>query len=42
MTLEMPQIVGTVMPTFGPKNYSNHQEVTSGSIIPTFRESPRP
>ena len=36
-----PKITGTVMTTFGAKNYSNHQEVCSGSIIPIHNQATR-
>jgi DNA (cytosine-5)-methyltransferase 1 len=26
-------VIGTIGPTYGSKNYSNHQEVTSGSVV---------
>jgi len=33
--LALPQITGTITTAFGPKNYSNLQEVSQGSIQPT-------
>jgi site-specific DNA-cytosine methylase len=32
-TIVFPTIVGTVMPTFDSKNYSNIQEVNNGAVI---------
>ena len=32
-----PDQIGTVMPTFNAKNYSNHQEVHQGSVLVTPR-----
>lgn len=39
--LAIPQIVGTVTTAFGPKNYSNMQEVLSGAIQATTTGSVR-
>ena len=36
-TLIFPDKIGTVMPTFNSKNYSNHQEVQQGSVLVTPR-----
>ena len=33
--LALPQITGTITTAFGPKNYSNLQEVSQGSVQPT-------
>ena len=30
----LPKITGAIMTTYGGKNYSNHQEVSNGSVIP--------
>ena len=27
------KVIGTIGPTFGSKNYSNHQEVMQGSLV---------
>lgn len=36
----LPTVAGTLTTAFGAKNYSNIQEVLSGSIVPATRESP--
>lgn len=34
----LPRITGAIMTTYGGKNYSNHQEVSNGSVIPIHQQ----